>query len=265
MQAVRFLCESARRENLPCDAALCSVTLDAGCSYPTDLPRCSSRPRRLTPRGARPESRLKGDSGLANARGKLASVCLFILTACTPGPLEGGRYACHRDAGGSEQCPEDWRCATNGFCRKVGDVSQVWRCALDADCEGGWVCGLSSSRDFRECHDPKTVAAAFACTADTDCVQQWRCGLEGVCHSPAKAAAYVCRSDAGLEDKWCEQGWRCLAGLRVGHRRAAADGRVHGRRGLERLRHRSHRRGASAALRDSGWAAVDLRRARHAR
>jgi len=146
---------------------------------------------------------------LANARGKLASVCLFILTACTPGPLEGGRYACHRDAGGSEQCPEDWRCATNGFCRKVGDVSQVWRCALDADCEGGWVCGLSSSRDFRECHDPKTVAAAFACTADTDCVQQWRCGLEGVCHSPAKAAAYVCRSDAGLEDKWCEQGWRC--------------------------------------------------------
>lgn len=146
---------------------------------------------------------------MANAAWKVASVGFFVLISCTPGALEGGRYACDRDAGAGEQCPEDWRCGNEGFCRKVGDVSKAWRCALDADCEGRWVCGLSSSRDFRECHDPKLAAAAFACAADTDCVQQWRCGLEGVCHSPSKAAAYVCVSDAGYSDTWCEQGWRC--------------------------------------------------------
>ncbi len=149
---------------------------------------------------------------MSNAASKLAWVGCLVAAACTPGALEGGRYACSRDAGDSAdrpQCPQDWRCSLDKVCRQLGDTSSDWRCEVDDDCENGWSCGLAAARTFRECHDPKRLLPAFACAADQDCVQQWRCGLEGICHSPAKAAAYVCRSDAGLSDTWCEQGWRC--------------------------------------------------------
>jgi hypothetical protein len=169
-----------------------------------------------------------------------ALLAMALLGSCTSGPLEGGRYSCTFDGGEpSDQCPGDWRCGLEGYCHHYNDTSVAWRCVNDDQCELRWTCGLDPSRDGGECHDPQSttpwpcetdqhctsgwhcgpagtcydrqVPAAHACRSGAgDCADGWRCGLKGLCQNLDAGAAYPCGlSDGGLEDSWCERGWRC--------------------------------------------------------
>ena len=115
-------------------------------------------------------------------------MALVVLSACTPTHLESGRYAC--EPGLPDQCPGAWRCGLEGYCHQLGNTTVAWRCETNADCEGGFSCGLSKSGEFRECHDP-SAPRAYDCATDEDCVGGWRCGTEAVCVDPSEDALGV--------------------------------------------------------------------------
>lgn len=128
------------------------------------------------------------------------------LGACTPTWLESGRYACTR--GEENQCPGAWRCGLEAYCHQRGDTMTAWRCDTNDDCEGGFACGVSKSREFRECHNP-AAPQDWPCEFPTDCVGGWTCGLTSggdarQCHDPAAPRAWPCESSAD-----CVGGWSC--------------------------------------------------------
>lgn len=176
-----------------------------------------------------------------------ALTAAVLLTSCTSGPLEGGRYDCRFDGGDQEEaCPGEWRCGLENSCHRKGDVSVAWKCFTGAQCERGYSCGLTDKRDAGECHDPNRPAP-WPCSEDRHCAGDWHCGPEGVCYDRTVPAARACRQipgggdpdagdcagdwrcglrercqntregqpyacglgDGGLDDVWCEQGWRC--------------------------------------------------------
>jgi hypothetical protein len=128
------------------------------------------------------------------------------LGACTPTWLESGRYACTR--GAENQCPGAWRCGLEAYCHQLGDTMTAWRCETNDDCEGGFVCGVSKSREFRECHNP-AAPQDWPCELPADCVGGWTCGLTSggdarQCHDPSAPRAWPCESSAD-----CVGGWAC--------------------------------------------------------
>lgn len=138
---------------------------------------------------------------------KRASIIwLLSLGACTPTFLESGRYAC--EPGEPDQCPGQWRCGLEGSCHQLGNTSVAWRCETNADCEGDFTCGVSKSREFRECHDP-SAPQDWPCEGPADCVGGWSCGLTvsadaRQCHDPAAPRAWPCETS---DD--CVGGWSC--------------------------------------------------------
>lgn len=133
-------------------------------------------------------------------------LCFLSLGACTPTWLESGRYACVR--GEANQCPGAWRCGLEEYCHQLGDTMTAWRCETNDDCEGGFVCGVSKSREFRECHNP-AAPQDWPCELPADCVGGWTCGLTSggdarQCHDPAAPRAWPCESSAD-----CVGGWSC--------------------------------------------------------
>ncbi len=142
-----------------------------------------------------------------------AATISVVLAACPAGQLEGGRYACDPsgDRGAnSAQCPGEWRCGLEGVCHATGDTRTAWRCETSADCEARFQCGLSRSREGRECHDPD-AAVEWPCDLSADCSAGFQCGLSrerdaGECHDPSTPRDWRCESDSH-----CLGGWRCAA------------------------------------------------------
>ena len=132
------------------------------------------------------------------------ALLVLLVSGCTIPQLEAGRYACHH--GQENECPGAWRCGLENVCHRLGDTQTAWQCADDADCEGQYVCGLTSDRQARECHDP-AVGKAWPCDMSTDCTGTWQCGISKSrefreCHDPAAPRDWPCEVPAD-----CSAGW----------------------------------------------------------
>lgn len=142
-----------------------------------------------------------------------ALLAIAIASACQPVELGHRRYACDPSGDrtvGSAQCPSGGRCGLEGFCHREGDVSEPWKCAVAADCEGGFQCGVGADGVSRECHDPHK-GVDYRCLTSAECSSGWICGLDDSrlrrCHDPAAPRAWPCEATAD-----CVGGWQCGLG-----------------------------------------------------